>query len=189
MIEWVKKHYMWLLVGVVALGMVLSTVLAEDQNPVVNFTPNEENERIIEETYIYVDVKGAVEHPGVYKLVKDSRLFQVIEMAGGLTSDADGNAINFSIILADQDVFYIPTTEEGFPNVTIIDDSTVGGVININVANMEALETLPGIGPATAQNIIDYRDENGPFGTIEDIMNVSGIGESTFNEIKDHITV
>ncbi len=189
MIEWVKQHYMWLLIGVVAMGMVLSALVQKDQDPVVDFMPNDENERIIEETYIYVDVKGAVEHPGVYKLVKDSRLFQVIDMAGGLTSDADGNAINFSIILADQDVFYIPTQEEGFPNVTIIDDNDVSGVININVANSEALETLPGIGPATAQNIIDYRDENGPFEAIEDIMNVSGIGESTFDEIKDHITV
>lgn len=184
----IRKYAIYIIAFVFVTLLGLGFVTQKDDPVALDFTPNVESERIIEDVYIYIDLKGAVQNPGVYKLEKNSRLFQVIQLAGGLTVDADDNAINMSIILADQDVVYIPTIGEEFPNITIVDDSDIGGIININTATFESLQTLPGIGPSTAQKIIDYRTEYGLFNTIEDIQNVSGIGESTYNEIKDFIT-
>ena len=177
-------------IGVVVVILFVIGLLQEPEASNAEISPNySEYEQNIEKTYIYIDVKGAVKNPGVYKLESDSRLFQVIQLAGGLREDADQNAINFSVILKDQDVVYVPTYDEEYPNISTSIDSQIGGVININTATLEQLESLPGIGPSTAQKIIDYRTDNGSFVAIEDIMNVSGIGETTFAEIKDLITV
>jgi len=188
MIETIKKYSTYIIIVIVFGLIVLGILTKKEVEPVISFSDTEYNERSIENVFIYVDVKGAVQNPGVYKLEKDSRMFQVIKLAGGLTADADQNAINLSIILADQDVLYVPTIGEEFPNVTIAIESEIDGIININSATVEALENLPGIGPSTAQKIIDYRTENGLFETTEDIKNVSGIGDATYDEIKDFIT-
>jgi len=186
--EKIKKYSPYILFIIVIVLMIVGIVSKKEDDLGLDFSINTENERIIENVYIYVDLKGAVKNPGVYKLEKDSRMFQVIQLAGGLTVDADENAINMSIMLSDQDAVYIPTIDEEYPIITIVEDNGIGGIININSATVESLQTLPGIGPSTAQKIIDYRSEIGLFETIEDIMNVSGIGESTYNEIKDLIT-
>jgi competence protein ComEA len=139
--------------------------------------------------YIYIDIKGAVLNPGVYKFESNTRLFQAIYKAGGLLVSADENAINLSLLLNDQQVVYIPTIDDEYPSVAVIEEEQNNGLVDINTANMTELETLPGVGPANAQSIIDYREEYGVFSNIEDIMNVKGIGESTYNELKNLITV
>lgn len=183
-----KQYGKYIGIGVVLLILIIGSIVKKPVETPEIYVPVAESEQIVETTYIYVDLKGAVQNPGVYKVERSARLFQIVSMAGGLREDADQNAINLSMILADQDVVYVPTLDEEYPNISIPTDPTNPSVININSATLEQLETLPGIGPSTAQKIIDYRQENGLFETIEDIMNVSGIGESTFEEIKDSIT-
>ncbi len=132
--------------------------------------------------YIYVDLKGAVEYPGVYRVSDQTRLFQLIEMAGGLRNDSYTRNINLSVHLEDELVIYIPFIGEG----EVISEN---GLININTASLEVLDSLPSIGSVTASNIIEYRSKNGYFQSIEDIMKVSGIGQAIFDQIKEFITV
>ena len=141
---------------------------------------------------IIVDVKGEVDHPGVYQMTEGSRIIDVIEKAGGLLKDAETNAVNFAQIVTDQMIIYIPRQGEEIPDVQSLpedlkDPETVK--ININRADKDSLMTLNGIGSSKAENILTYREENGLFKTIEDLKNVSGIGEATFNQLKDSITI
>lgn len=146
---------------------------------------------------ICVYVCGAVNSPGVYYLPSGSRVHEAVEMAGGLTDEAAEDYVNMASLLEDGEQLYIPTQEEAEEEGLEIDsassssgsDSSSESLININTASSEELQTLSGIGEAKAAAIISYREENGDFESIEDIMNVSGIGESTFENIKDYITV
>ena len=154
---------------------------------------------------IAVDVTGAVTRPGLYKFPEGSRVQDAIDAAGGLLADADIMAINLAARLEDGQRLDIPYNSGADPAATEApafsfsspDDTSSDAtqepssteLIDINTATLEQLDTLPGIGKTTAQKIIDYRATNGPFATIEDILQVSGIGPSTFDNIKDLITV
>lgn len=135
----------------------------------------------IEEKTIWVDIDGAVNKPGVYEIDGESRLFELIEIAGGLKKDAYTRDLNKSIKLNDEDKIYIKSVEE-------IDLEKESSKININTATREELMNLTGIGESISGNIIIYR-ENQKFLKIEDIMKVKGIGESKFNIIKNDIKV
>lgn len=164
--------------------------------------------------FIFIDVKGAVKNPGVYKLDKDSRVIDAINVSGGLLKNANTMYMNLSKILIDSDVVKVYTNDEiedAFKEekVEIIEpciceevicdldnneqssdnDINVNSKININTASVEELDTLNGIGEAKAKAIFEYRNSNGNYSKIEDIMNVSGISESIFEKIKDYITV
>ena len=147
---------------------------------------------------IRVHIAGAIVRPGVYELPEDSRVLDVVETAGGFVAEADKTALNLAALVEDAerlDIPYVagftPEAESGFVVVSTGTPSASAGegLVNINTASLNELDTLPGIGPTTAQRIIDYRNENGPFGSIEDIVNVSGIGPATYEELKDLITV
>lgn len=131
---------------------------------------------------IYVYVCGAVMEPGVYMLPEGGRIFEVIDMAGGIAPDADLSAVNLADFVYDGQKVYVPAKGEEICQ-------TSQGLININTADEALLMTLPGIGAARAAAIVAYRDANGRFESIEDIMNVSGIKESAYAKIKDLITV
>ena len=144
-----------------------------------------------EEENLVVDVKGAIKSPGVYEMKLGDRVIDVIEQAGGLHENADSNNINFAMKLVDEMVLYIPIVGE---ETTL--EPTVGGVqnqgdgkVNLNKASEAELQTLTGVGPAKATAIIEYRDQNGGFKKVEEIMEISGIGEKTFEKFKDQITV
>lgn len=145
---------------------------------------------------VFVYICGAVEAPGVYKLDSDSRVYEAIEQAGGVTGTAAGEALNQARLIVDGERIYVPTTEElekgivdgSMPEVTGTDNNTEGK-ININTALKEELKLLPGIGDAKAGSIVSYRDENGAFQSIEELMMVEGIKEGVFNKIKDNITI
>ena len=155
-----------------------------------------------EEIMIMVDVAGAVTNPTVVELPEGSRVFEAIEKAGGLTKDADTGPINRAELLTDGQKIYIPTKQEikesqnGQPSAaaqystgTYNTGGSQSKPININTADSATLQQLSGVGPATAEKIIDYRNNNGKFKTIEDIKNVSGIGEKTYEKFKDKITI
>jgi len=145
-----------------------------------------------------VHIAGAVVRPGVYDLDDGSRVADAVEAAGGFVVEADKNALNLAAFLEDGERLdipyvagFVPEEEQGFVVVSEGTPSPLAGedLVNINTASIEELDQLPGIGQTTAVRIIDYRTTNGPFGAIEDIINVSGIGTATYDEIKDLITV
>jgi len=144
---------------------------------------------------IVVQVTGAVPRPGVYALAQGSRVQDAISAAGGFLAEANKTGINLARALEDGEQLDIPYMEGSSPvileaptAVEIIPPSSAE-LININTASSAELDSLPGIGPTTAQKIIDYREQNGPFVSPEDIINVSGIGPGTYERIKDLITV
>jgi competence protein ComEA len=141
-----------------------------------------------------VHVSGAVNDPDVYQLVQGSIVRDAIEAAGGGAEEADLERINLAMELADQMQVYVP--REGEASVPLQSSSVASpggggqaGLININVASLQELDTLPGVGPVTAQRIVDYREAHGAFQRVEDIQNVSGIGPSRFEAIREQITV
>ncbi len=141
---------------------------------------------------VIVYITGAVPRPGVYALPKDARVQDGISAAGGFLAEADKSKINLAALLDDGQKLDIPFVEGatlvlGTPVATIITSSTE--LVNINTASADQLDSLPGIGPTTAQKIIDYREQNGPFVSTQDIINVSGVGPGTYERIKDLITV
>ena len=124
-------------------------------------------------TLMQVEIKGAIQNPGVYTLKRNSSISSLIQMSGGLLENSDTSRISFNYILKDKDVVVIPEKLEV-------------KLISINSATLEELQTLPGIGPAIAQRIIEYRKSN-TFQSLEQIQNVKGIGPAMFNKIKDKI--
>ena len=144
-----------------------------------------------EEEYIYVDIKGEVINPNVYKIKKGLRVIDVINLAGGLTKESDTSNINLSKIVTDEMVIVIKSknNEEVYIDSDVdINNNNNNQLIDINTCTIDELLTLPGIGKSKANNIIEYRKKN-KFNTINDIMNVSGISESLFNKIKEYIKV
>lgn len=139
---------------------------------------------------IIVDVSGAVEKPGVYKLASNSRVNEALITAGGLSPDADrewvSKTINLAAPLKDGIKIYIRSTKD-INNAETKDSNS--GLINLNTASLDQLDSLPGIGPVTAKKILDYRSQSGSFMAKEDLLKVPGIGQKLFDQIKDSITV
>ena len=139
---------------------------------------------------IFVDVKGAVKHPGVFETTKDKRVKDLIEEAGGLLDDADTSTLNLSQKVKDQMVIYVLKHGEKPKQISDSGSSSSNtDVININTANLEQLMKISGVGKTKAEAIISYREKNGDFKKKEDITKVRGIGKSTFEKIKDKIEV
>lgn len=156
---------------------------------------------------VTVHVVGEVNSPGVVTLNEGARINDAINAAGGRTEEADLSKVNLAYVVEDGIQIYIPSIrdvttvgENKFiredagddvinTNASNDESNRQGGKVNINIASVEKLQTLPGIGQSTAQKIVEYRTQNGKFKTEEDIKNVAGIGESKYNSLKDKITV
>lgn len=150
-----------------------------------------------------VFINGEVEQPGVYKLPHDSILQDALLLAGGFSAEAFKDVVNLAQPLTDGMQVYVPAIPETEVAIPLIstppvnaksetaesNEANSGGLINLNTASKELLESLPGVGPSTAQKIVDYREDNGPFTSAEDVMNVSGIGPAKFESMQDFITV
>lgn len=134
---------------------------------------------------IYVHVLGAVQSPGLYQLSEGARVMDAVAAAGGLTDTADDAAINLARFVTDGEQVRVPKVGEG----TQQEGTDEQGRVNINIASAEQLEELPQIGPSLAARIIAWRDDNGGFRSVDDLRNVSGIGEKTFAMIKDLVTI
>ena len=145
-----------------------------------------------EEKVCFVHICGAVKAPGVYQIEKGSRIFTVVDMAGGFLETACQSYVNLAEPVSDGQRIYIPTLEEAADLVILQqtdDKEAADGKININTAQAEELCTLPGIGAAKADAIIAYRSEHGSFKQIEDIMKVTGIKQSGYEKLRERITV
>lgn len=158
----------------------------------------------VSDIVIYVDIGGEVLNPGVYELTEGMRLFQAIELAGGLTDTADTDSINQAMEVIDGEKIIIGSVDENSPYYTGsgnlgstesssgtggVRETENGPVVNINKASLEELQEIPGVGPSTAQKILDYRNENGLFKNLEDLKNISGIGDKTFENMREYIEI
>ena len=156
-------------------------------------------EKIPEQGDIYVDICGEVAKPDVYRVKNGSRLFEVIAQAGGLTAQADINVINRAETVRDGQKIRILSYEETNQGAQQQGDASASQYrsqaqanyekININLADAATLQMIPGIGPSKAERILEYRETTGPFQNIEDIKNVSGIGNKTFENIREYLFV
>lgn len=160
-------------------------------NIVVENSTKEENKNESNSSKIKVYIAGEVLKPGVIELDEGDRIEDALAVVGGVTAQANIKNINLAYEVSDGEKIYIPNISED----EIIEENSNNktdsgnGKVNINKANASDLTSIPGIGQATAEKIIDYRDKNGKFKTIDDIKNVSGIGNSKFEKIKDNISV
>lgn len=205
-----KKLLVKVITGIIFLVIAFSFYLMKDKagnDPMTvssipesgaeNAEKQEEESVEAKEVIIMIDISGAVAQPSVVALPEGSRIFEAVEKAGGFTAEADTRVINQAEILTDGQKLYIPTKQEveeslaGVPSVnpSYQTGASQSGLININTADSETLQRLSGVGPATAEKIIDYRNKNGKFKTIEEIKNVSGIDEKTFEKFRDKIIV
>ena len=181
-------------VGILAVvAIIAGTVMFSNNNKQSKEVSAESESLVTEETVVdkvWVDIGGEVKSPKVVELDDGSRVQDAIEAAGGLTSDADITNLNRAALVNDGDKIYVPAVgdESGVSGSTSGGVSTTGGKVNINTADSEELQTITGVGPATAEKIISYRESNGRFKAIEDIKNVSGIGDKTFEKMKESIT-
>jgi competence protein ComEA len=188
------KHilYVGVFIGLTILGIIF---LPKDEIVVIDDL-QESTEEQIEDT-IFVHIEGAINSPGVKEVKRGTRLFELIELSDGELEEADLSRLNLSQVLKDEQKVVVPykvneqeekTSQVNTTKAIAKSSSNNSSLVNINYASKEELETLPGIGPAMASKIIDYRNENGFFNSIEDIKNISGIGDAKFEKIKDKIT-
>ncbi len=142
-------------------------------------------------TQIRVFVNGAVVSPGVYTLAPDSRITDALAAAGGVTGEANLEGVNLALRVQDQAEYYVPRQGESRPTASAfpMGQTQPGGLIDLNLASMELLDTLPGIGPALAEAIISYRENVRPFQSIEEVQEVPKIGPVTYRNIRDLVTV
>lgn len=208
MLDWIKVNKVYVAGGVLMMITALYFVFQPEEEPNTIFENaellmNEEDqltnentpEEVIDENVI-VDVKGAVKKPGVYKAKANERVIDMINKAGGLMETADESKINFAVRVVDEMVIYVPKFGEEPAEIggEYSDGAAAGqgkndGKVNLNTANETELQTLPGIGPAKAAAIIEFRETNGPFKVIEDLKAISGIGDKTFEKLQEQIKV
>lgn len=138
-------------------------------------------------TAIFVHVVGAVTRPGLFSLRDGDRVVDAIAAAGGFAETADQAQVNLARFVSDGEQLVVPTI--GATPTAGAASGVSGGKVNLNTADLSTLETLPRVGPAMAQRIIDWRTSNGRFSSVEDLMSITGVGDKTFQQLKDLVTV
>ncbi|UZM98460.1 helix-hairpin-helix domain-containing protein [Lysinibacillus sp. MHQ-1] len=164
--------------------------LIETIQPIEETIPMESTAEEAVQQQVFVDIKGAVMYPGVYELQPDKRIFDAIQLAGGYIKNADTQLVNHAQKVQDEMVIYIPIKGEQLEDISSnllmlpLESQNKSQKINVNTADAETLATLPGIGPSKAHSILSYREEKGRFQTIDDVRNINGIGDKTFEKNK-----
>ncbi|MFH6616453.1 helix-hairpin-helix domain-containing protein [Streptococcus suis] len=208
------KEYKWQIALPAAAGLLLTTFLIfsqpakSDQTGLTDFPQTEQTLSNQEQTdgsstasseepsQLVVDIKGAVAKPGLYTLEANARVNDAVEAAGGLTSQADPKSINLAQKLSDEAVVYVASKDE---NISVVASTTASSamsqeekntsLVNLNTATEADLQTISGIGAKRAADIIAYREANGRFKSVDDLNNVSGIGDKTMESIRPYVTV
>ena len=197
-----KKNYKLIGIIIVIITIILYIAISYFSNGKDKLVKNNtesiyeeesDTELTLKDSKIVVEIKGEVNNPNVYYLDEESIIQDLIDMAGGITDRGDLKNINRAQQLTDHECIIIPSYEETNIDITS-GETTISTVsnsdkVNINTADSTELQTLTGIGESRAQAIIDYREEHGRFNSIEDIKNISGIGDKMFEKIKEHITI
>ncbi|MFD2637501.1 helix-hairpin-helix domain-containing protein [Piscibacillus salipiscarius] len=194
----INKLWLWIPVGLILIVFLFWPEQDEelvvhnsmDQTEIVETNIESKESDDLERNQVVVDVKGEVNKPGVYELNQGQRVVDVIEMAGGMTANADETSVNLAMLLSDEMVIHVLAKQQnigdGDQSVTTTNQNNK---IRINVAGVDELTQIPGIGEAKAAAIVQYREENGYFKTAEDLLNISGIGEKTLERMKEFIMV
>lgn len=176
--------------GVVAVLIGVTWLLSAPNPPIEQKLPFATTPTTIATPdYLVVHVVGAVHNPGVYKVTDGSRLFEVVYLAGGFRPDADQAGVNLAAVVSDGEQIYVPIVGEQSPALSPRFNAERAGKININRASVDEIETLPGIGPTTAAAIVAYRETNGAFSAIEDLLRVTGIGDAKLAAIRELISL
>lgn len=199
-----------IIAGVVVVGIFIFYMTTKTKaydysitNEVIENNISEEKEVVDEEKSkeIIIHITGAVKKEGIVKLKEGSRIVDAIEEAGGLTEEAELKEVNLAYVLKDGQKIYIPKISDVETEITVAEDNGINVImdtgmeepsntkININTADVNQLSNLSGIGEKMAIKIIEYREANGNFKSIEDIKNVSGIGDSKYESIKNDICI
>ena len=207
--NYLRKYMLWIVGGIVLFIISLGVQYHKVTQSQLYFIEETSEEYLTsvdipqsEESIIYIDIKGAVNRPGLYQLSEGSRMIDAIEAAGGLTIEADDRTINLAEKLLDQQKIIVYTESEIAEQLMQEDrdnllerdvypsnPSDATQKININIATIDELQALPNIGPKKAQAIIEYRQTNGSFQTIDQIKEIKGIGEKTYEELAHLISV
>ncbi|KPA68397.1 competence protein [Streptococcus suis] len=208
------KEYKWQIALPAVAGLLMATFLIfsqpakSDQTGLTDFPQTEQTSSGQEQTeetsteaseepiQLVIDIKGAVVKPGLYTLEADARVNDAVEAAGGLTSQADPKSINLAQKLSDEAVVYVASKDE---NISVVASTTASSamsqeekstsLVNLNTATEADLQTISGIGAKRAADIIAYREANGGFKSVDDLNNVSGIGDKTMESIRPYVTV
>jgi len=188
MMDTKKIKFIFIAIFVVIAGFLYSCSADIDKEEVITKI-KKDSEETSKEIYdmIFVHISGAVNNPGVYSVKKGTRVFEVTKLAGGFRDDADKDYLNLAMEVSDGMKIHIYSMEE----VSELKQSQggEGELVNINTADINRLMTLPGIGEAKAKSIIKYRESNGLFKDIKDLMNIPGIKEGAFLKIADLLTI
>ena len=164
---------------------------SQKQDSTQELSVTEPQQDLVQAETIFVYVCGAVCNPGVYELPVESRAYEAVAQAGGMSEDAAGTAVNLAEVLTDGQKLQIPFQGENSDTQQVSDDSeiTTDSRVNINTASIDELMTLKGIGQTRAEQILEYREKHGSFASPEAIMGVDGIKQGTYDKIKDNIRV
>lgn len=200
-----KKYKQYVIAAIAVLTVLCGSILFaivsanEKQSPEEAFvmtstTQSESSESETASEQLYVDIKGAVKKPGMYEGTANMRVWDAVMLAGGVSEQADTKQVNFSERIIDQMVIYVPMVGEEISFQSNSSDNKENQTkeankVNLNQADEVELQTLPSVGQKKAQEIIRYREENGGFKKIDDLKNISGFGEKTFEKLKESITV
>ena len=192
--QWLARYRWFLFLGISGLALIaviLIQVLRPSPQPIILSTATPTPAQMATPTpcTLHVYVTGAIAHPDVYLLPEGSIVKDAVEAAGGATEEADLERINLALTVTDGQQVHVPRLGEDSPPVQPPSAQPATAKVNINTADAATLESLPGIGPALAQRIIEYRQAHGPFERTEDVMDVSGIGTATFEGIQDLLAV
>ncbi|MCT6857048.1 MAG: helix-hairpin-helix domain-containing protein, partial [Bombilactobacillus mellis] len=201
--QWLKEHIklvsLVILVTILGLWQLWPAPSVNNDDLTVNSSKTAQKSaskptKTATSKWLIVDVEGAVNKPGVYRLLTTARVYDAIQHAGGLAEQADTSAINQAQKLHDQSQVFVPdknnsSTASNTAQTTTANSTTDSKTINLNTADVTELQNLPGVGPKKAELIIQYRQEKGSFSKIEDLTEVQGIGEKTFAKIKSQLTV
>lgn len=194
---YLRKYTKQLITAGIALigALLLFWFLMRSEAPVAEATPKPvdqtqaaESETAKSSKTIVVDIKGAVNKPGVYQVAKDARVQDLIHLAGGVNQTADMKQINLAAKLKDEESIYIAKIGE-IAEQAATDKQSKDDTVNINTASLQELQGIPGVGPAKAQAILEYRESTGLFQKVEDLKHISGFGEKTIERLKNFITV
>jgi competence protein ComEA len=182
----VSRQLLLALAAVVAFVSLVLVVVNRPEPPAGEFSINEQtSDSAVIEQYLYVHIVGEVVTPGMYQLPLGARLVDAVFAAGGLTELADNSSVNLARELSDGEQVVVSSVNQQSETL----GTSSGGLISINRASDKELEELPGIGPALSARIIAWREANGGFKSIEDLLKVSGIGENLLSGLKDSVTL